>query len=95
MAIQMCKTRTLQLTPEQMEGIFKGAELSGTLAGEPPYKQQEIELEFTKQCEKVRTRLFWFAVDMERITQRLGMDDTSICDLVNKIGRIGQPTGKG
>ena len=38
----MCKTRTMQLTPEQMEGIFKGAELSGTLAGEPPYKQQEI-----------------------------------------------------
>ena len=86
----MCKTRTMQLTPEQMEGIFKGAELSGTLAGEPPYKQQEIELEFTKQCEKVRTRLFWFAVDLERITQRLGMDDTSICDLVNKIGRIGK-----
>ena len=36
--------KTMQLTPEQMEGIFKGAELSGTLAGEPPYKQQEIEL---------------------------------------------------
>ena len=90
MAIQMCKTRTLQLTPEQMEGIFKGAELSGTLAGEPPYKQQEIELEFTEKCEKVRTRLFWFAVDLERVTQRLGMDDTSICDLVNKIGRIGK-----
>ena len=90
MAIQMCKTRTLQLTPEQMEGIFKGAELSGTLAGEPPYKQQKIELEFTEKCEKVRTRLFWFAVDLERVTQRLGMDDTSICDLVNKIGRIGK-----
>ena len=87
--------KTMQLTPEQMEGIFKGAELSGTLAGEAPYKQMEIELEFTEKCEKVRTRLFWFAVDMERITQRLVMDDTSICDLVNKIGRIGQPTGKG
>ena len=86
----MCKTRTLQLTPEQMEGIFKGAELSGTLAGEPPYNQQEIELEFTKLCEKVRTRLFWLAVDLEHLTQRLGMDDTSICDLVNKIGRIGK-----
>jgi len=86
----MFKTKTLQLTSQQMEGIFKGAELSGTLAGEPPYKQQEVKEEFTKQCEKVRTRLFWFAVDMERITQRLGMDDTSICDLVNKIGRIGK-----
>ena len=73
-----------------MEGIFKGAELSGTLAGEPSYKQQEVKEEFTKHCEKVRTRLFWFAVDMERVTQRLGMDDTSICDLVNKIGRIGK-----
>ena len=80
----------MQLTPEQMEGIFKGAELSGTLAGEPSYKQQEVKEEFTKHCEKVRTRLFWFAVDMERVTQRLGMDDTSICDLVNKIGRIGK-----
>ena len=86
----MCKTRTLQLTSQQMEGIFKGAELSGTLAGEPSYKQQEVKEEFTKHCEKVRTRLFWFAVDMERVTQRLGMDDTSICDLVNKIGRIGK-----
>ena len=73
-----------------MEGIFKGVELSGTLAGEPSYKQQEVKEEFTKHCEKVRTRLFWFAVDMERVTQRLGMDDTSICDLVNKIGRIGK-----
>ena len=88
----MFKTRTMQLTPQQMEGILKGAELSGTLAGEPPHKQLEVELEFTKQCEKVRTRLFWFAVDLERITQRLGMDDTSICDLVNKIGRIGRWT---
>jgi len=86
----MFRTRTLQLTPEQMEGIFKGAELSGTLAGEPPYKQQEVESKLVEKCEKIRTRLFWFAVDMERITQRLGMDDTSICDLVNKIGRIGK-----
>ena len=84
--------KTIQLTSQQMEGILKGAELSGTLAGEPPYKQLEVELEFTKQCEKVRTRLFWFAVDLERITQRLGMDDASICDLVNKIGRIGRWT---
>ena len=88
----MVKTVTMQLTPEQMEGIFKGAELSGTLAGAPPYKQQEVELEFTKQCEKVRTRLFWLAVDLEHLTQRLGMDDTSICDLVNKIGMIGRWT---
>ena len=88
----MCKTRTMQLTPEQMEGIFKGAELSGTLAGEPPYKQQEVELKLTEKCERVRTRLFWLAVDLEYITQRLGMDDTSICDLVNKIGRIGRWT---
>ena len=84
--------KTMQLTPEQMKGIFKGAELSGTLAGEPPYKQQEVKEEFTKQCERVRTRLFWFAVDLEHLTQRLGMDDTSICDLVNKIGRIGRWT---
>ena len=82
--------KTMQLTPEQMEGIFKGAELSGTLAGEPPYKQLEVEVEFTEQCEKVRTRLFWFAVDLERITQRLGLDDTGIKDLINKIGRIGK-----
>ena len=84
--------KTMQLTSQQLEGIYKGAELSGTLAGEPPYKQQEVKEEFTKHCEKVRTRLFWFAVDMERVTQRLGMDDTSICDLVNKIGRIGRWT---
>ena len=51
-----------------------------------------VKEEFTKQCEKVRTRLFWFAVDLEHLTQRLGMDDTSICDLVNKIGRIGRWT---
>ena len=82
--------KTMQLTSQQLEGIFKGAELSGTLAGEAPYKQQEVELKFTEKCEKVRTRLFWFAVDLERVTQRLGMDDTSICDLVNKIGRIGK-----
>ena len=79
--------KTMQLTSQQMEGIFRGAELSGTLAGEPPYKQKEVEVEFTKQCEKVRTRLFWFAVDLEGITQRLGLDDTSIKGLVNKIGR--------
>jgi|TARA_R110000764_G_scaffold3743_2_gene15450 hypothetical protein len=91
----MVKTVTMQLTPEQMEGILKGAELSGTLAGEPPYKQQEVEVEFTEQCKKIRTKLFWFAVDLERVTQRLGMDDTIIKDLVSEIGRIGQPTGKG
>ena len=82
--------KTMQLTSQQMEGIFKGAELSGTLAGEAPYKQLEVESKLAEKCEKVRTRLFWFAVDLERITQRLGMDDTSICDLVNKIGRIGK-----
>jgi len=82
--------KTMQLTPEQMEGIFKGAELSGTLAGEAPYKQQEVESKLVEKCEKIRTRLFWFAVDLEHLTQRLGMDDTSICDLVNKIGRIGK-----
>ena len=87
--------KTMQLTSQQMEGILKGAELSGTLAGEPPYKQQEVELEFTEKCERVRTRLFWFAVDLEHLTQRLGMDDTIIKDLVSEIGRIGQPTGKG
>ena len=86
----MFKTKTMQLTSQQLEGIYKGAELSGTLAGEAPYKQQEVESKLVEKCEKIRTRLFWFAVDMERITQRLGMDDTSICDLVNKIGRIGK-----
>ena len=84
--------KTMQLTPEQMEGIFKGAELSGTLAGEAPYKQLEVESKLVEKCERVRTRLFWFAVDLEHLTQRLGMDDTSICDLVNKIGRIGRWT---
>ena len=84
--------KTMQLTPEQMEGIFKGAELSGTLAGEAPYKQLEVESKLVEKCEKVRTSLFWFAVDLEHLTQRLGMDDTSICDLVNKIGRIGRWT---
>ena len=84
--------KTMQLTPEQMEGIFKGAELSGTLAGEAPYKQLEVESKLVEKCEKVRTRLFWFAVDLEHLTQRLGMDDTSICDLVNKIGRGGRWT---
>ena len=39
--------KTIQLTSQQLEGILKGAELSGTLAGEPPYKQLEVELEFT------------------------------------------------
>ena len=84
--------KTMQLTSQQMEGIFKGAELSGTLAGEAPYKQLEVESKLAKHCEKIRTKLFWLAVDMEHLTQRLGMDDTSICDLVNKIGRIGRWT---
>jgi len=82
--------KTMQLTSQQMEGIYKGAELSGALAGEAPYKQKEVESKLAEKCEKIRTRLFWFAVDLEYITQRLGMDDTSIKDLINKIGRIGK-----
>mgnify|MGYP006409091153 FL=1 len=55
---------------------------------------EPIEEELVRKGEQLRTRIFWFAVDLERITQRLGMDDTSICDLVNKIGKVGKYANK-
>ena len=77
-----------QLTPEQMQAIWDGAERSGVPDPQP------IEEELVRKGEQLRTRIFWIAVDMERITQRLGMDDTSICDLVNKIGKVGKYANK-
>ena len=67
----MFKTKTFQLTPEQMQAIWDGAERSGTMAGEPEWRQIEEERRLMKETELVRTRLFWILVDAEELSKKI------------------------
>ena len=59
------------LTSDQMEGIWKGADRSGTLGAEPEWKQLEVEEKFMKEAKKLRAKLFWILIEAEELKNKL------------------------
>tara|TARA_Y100001951_G_C11219567_1_gene227913 strand:+ start:324 stop:536 length:213 start_codon:yes stop_codon:yes gene_type:complete len=64
-------TKVFKLTPEQMALLWQGCERSGTLAGEPEWRQREEEEKLMKETEKCRTRLFWLLVEVQELKNKL------------------------
>ena len=59
------------LTSDQMEGIWKGADRSGTFGAEPEWKQLEVEEKFKKETKQLRARLFWILIEAEELKNKL------------------------